>query len=180
MTWPDALLQGPVQARLMVQNLNGTGLQQLVLFNSGLYPLGLTWSTDGTQLIFSIANQAQQSGGYSPSGVAQTAVVRAISAAGGTPVAVPGIDAGFFPGQPSIVTGGVDLSKVHLRLAPAAGGGFVLTTAGLNPAATYRLESTTDLSGAFGNSQNFTGAQIMNGIAIPQTETQKFFRLATP
>lgn len=181
-SFPDsALLQFPATARLIVANADGSGAVERVVFNPGFYPLGLTWAADGSQLVFSIANQLQGGGQFAAGGNPATAVIRTVPPFTAGPVtSLAGIDSGFFPNLPSIAIPPVDLSKVALRLvrAPAPDEGFILSAQSLNPSANYFLESSTTLNG-FTNATSFTGAQIMNGITIP-FETQKFFRLRDP
>lgn len=178
MTWPDALLQGPARARLIAVNADGSNFQVLVNFNPGFFPLGLTWSTDGADVIYSIAPQNQVPGGFAPSGDPQGAVIRAVNSTNPTTIRqLPGINAGFFPSQPRVTgPGTVDLSHIQLSLVRLGPGSFRLSAAGLDPLVTYRLESSTDLV-TFSNGQNLTGQQIMNGIAIETAEPRKFFRI---
>lgn len=179
LTWPDALLQGPVQARLAVMNLDGSNGAYLATFNPGFFPGGLTWSQDGAQLIFSIAFQMQVPGvGFQPGGDPATAEIRAVdSVVGGAWTQLPGVNAGFFPSSPMFLSGGVDLDTIPLDLQRLPDGTFLLTAAGLDPALTYQLQSTTTMRQPFGSSQGFTGQQIMNGISITPTPSAWFFRL---
>lgn len=189
-TWPDALLRNPASARLMVVNSDGSNPRALTSFNPGFYPVGLTWSTDGSQLVLAIAQQAQNGGTFSAFGRPETAVVRSVnSVSGGTAMPVSGITSGFLPSLPQTATpvdgdgnggggggqGGSLSGSTVLSFARQAGGGFILRARDLDPNTTYRLESSTTLDG-FPTSQNFTGSQIMAGITIPRNERQKYFR----
>lgn len=107
-TWPDALLQGAATARLLAINTDGSNPMVLANFNPGFYPLGVTWSTDGSEVIYSIAPQTQVPGaGFSPSGEPQGAVIRSVSSINPVTInQVPGIDAGFFPSNPMVAGSG--------------------------------------------------------------------------
>ncbi len=184
-TWPDALLQNPASARLMVVNTDGSNPRSLTTFNPGFYPLGVSWSADGTQLIFSIAQQVRTGGSFSPLGLPETAVIRSVSSmSGGTPSAVPGISAGYFPllpltssGTPNQETPSLPRSSIQFSPQPS-NNGFILRVPGLDANATYRLQSTTSLNG-FPNFQDFTGQQLMTGVTVPRNERQKYFRIVT-
>jgi hypothetical protein len=183
--FPDsALLQAPATARLIVANADGSGATERVIFNPGFYPLGLTWSADGNQLVFSIANQQQQGGFFAAAGEPTTAAVRVAPSFGSTttPTQLPGIDGGFLPNLP--FSGGVvvipsgDLSQARLSLT-RSGEGLLFRATGLEPNASYILESSTDLSGAFSNQSFLTGSTLMTGVSIPN-QGRKFFRLRIP
>ncbi len=100
--FPDLFTSSqPVTSRLIVANSNGSNADIVVTFRSGLYPVGLAWSRDGTQLVFSTAEQIQFPGGsFSTLVDPSTAVIRQVSFAGGTPTRVPGIGTGLFPSVP--------------------------------------------------------------------------------
>ncbi len=102
--FPDILTSSqPVTSRLIVANANGSNASIVQTFNPGFYPVGLAWSRDGTQLVFSIAQQIQfGSGGYSTLVDPSTAVIRQISTGGGVPTAVPGIGTALFPSVPVV------------------------------------------------------------------------------
>lgn len=182
--FPDsALLSQPATARLIVANSDGSNASIRATFATGLYPMGLTWSADGRQLIFSIANQFQQGGGFPPAAAPGSAVVRSVASSGPTTISqLPGISGGYLPGFP--VTGGgggtgtIDLTKVPLSFTPS-GNNFILRASGLNPAANYILESGNSTAN-FTNPVTFTGSQIMGGIAITKNSRRAFFRLRTP
>lgn len=180
LTWPDPLLAGPVSARLLAVNIDGSNPLVLVNFNPGFYPMGVTWSADGSQVIYSVAPQLQVPGQFFPAGDPAGAAIRAVSST--NPVAiftVPGIDSGSYPHNPSITAPPpgptVDLRRVPVILSRQSNGNLLLTAPGLDPDALYRLESGTTLDG-FGNPQDFTGAQIMAGIDIPLFAPSLFFR----
>lgn len=180
-SFPDsALLQAPATARLIVANADGSGAVERVVFNPGFYPLGVAWAADGSQLVFSIANQVQGGGQFPAAANPATAVIRAVAPFSAGPVtSLAGIDLGFLPNLPAVVTSpAVDLSEIALRLSRTQDAGFLLSAAGLDPSASYLLESSTTLEG-FSNATSFTGAQIMAGITVPY-ETRKFFRLRNP
>jgi Tol biopolymer transport system component len=96
-TYPDPLLVGPATAELLTINANGTNRTSLLQFNPGFYPVGLSWTPDGNQLVFSIAEQVQSGGLHSPLPVPSTAVLRLVSASGGMPSPIAEVPAGFFP-----------------------------------------------------------------------------------
>jgi len=180
-TWFDALLQNPASARLIAINTDGSNPQVLATFNPGFYPLGLAWSTDGSDVIYSIAPQTQTGGGFAPFGEPSGAVIRKVNST--NPVAIeslPGINSGFFPNSPMITRNGgdggvIDLSRVPLRIQQQSGGGLLLSAAGLDPGETYRLESSINLLD-FGGVQDFTGQQIMNGIPVTADGPRRFWR----
>ncbi|MDA7882103.1 hypothetical protein N9A94_07330, partial [Akkermansiaceae bacterium] len=166
----------PSQASLIVANANGSGATTLATFNPGFYPLGVDWSADGSTLIFSIAQQPSNGIIFSPRGDPNTAVIRQISSSGGAISQVPGLTSGYLPSSFPLSLPPVDLATVPLSLSPSTGGGFSLSASGLNPQHTYLLNGGTGVT-ANESSQAFTGQEIMNGIAIPQTADRRFFRL---
>ncbi|MCA9189125.1 MAG: dockerin type I repeat-containing protein [Pirellulaceae bacterium] len=96
-TYPDPLLANPATAELFVVNADGTGKTSLVRFQSALFPLGLSWTPDASQLLFSVAPQASGGGQFFPTGNASTAILRGINANGGTPFPLTGAPNGLFP-----------------------------------------------------------------------------------
>jgi hypothetical protein len=120
LTFPDPLLQGPVTARLHTINTNGTNAGTVLTFNPGFFPLGLSWTPDGSQLAFSIATQASGGGSFQPLGLPETAVLRLISSFGGSPTPIAGAPAGFFP----------SVSPVPVP-EPGMGSGFVISSMAL-------------------------------------------------
>lgn len=97
--YPSPLLDQPASARLMVVNTNGQGSpQQLASFSPGQMPLGLTWSTNGAQLIFSLGQQSSSGGQFPPTANPGSAVLRQINAGGGSVTAIAGAPNGYFPG----------------------------------------------------------------------------------
>ncbi len=96
-TFPDPFLAGPVTTRLHTIGTNGANSTTLVTFTPGLFPLGVSWSSDGSQLAFSIADQVENGGFFSPLGAPETAILRTVPAAGGTPSPVAGAPLGFLP-----------------------------------------------------------------------------------
>ena len=173
--------RGPTTTRLIIANADGSNASVRATFNPGLYPIGLTWAPDGSQLIFSTAPQFVQAGGsYSPGGDPSRAFVESIAPFGGD-TTIRQISNGFLPSYGSAAPNAVDLSRVPLSLKPASGGnGFTFSAAGLDPAGSYILESTTSLSGGFVNPVTFSGAQIMSGIPITQSGSRVFLRLRQP
>ncbi|NJM39148.1 MAG: choice-of-anchor D domain-containing protein [Akkermansiaceae bacterium] len=110
--FPDAaLLRAPAFARLIVADANGSTVR--AQFAQGNYPLGVTWSADGNQLIFSIAPQTQESGSFPASGVPSQANVRATASFGNdfSINPLPGISGGFLP-QFQLSTPVIGLSKI--------------------------------------------------------------------
>ncbi len=92
----------PVTSRLLVANADGSNPNVVFTFDPGLYPVGLGWSRDRTQLVFSIGQQIQSGGGFFPIVDPSTAVIQQISTAGGTPTPIPGIGNGLFPSVPIV------------------------------------------------------------------------------
>ena len=149
-------------------------------FQAGRYPFGLTWSSDGTQLVFSLGTQAQEGGGFPLAAVPGTAALFAVNTSTGAAVPLPnGVSGGFLPNLPAVGGTGnpIDLSSIPLSFTKTPDGGFLFRASGLNPNTSYRFESSTSLR-TFPEGQNFTGQVIMNGIAIgPQTIPRKYFRI---
>ena len=178
-TWPNALLTEPVTATLITINSDGSGRTPLVSFNAQFYPAGLTWSSDGTQLIFGIGPQAFNGSQFLPEVVPDQTVIRATSSSTPqTPVSLPGIDVGFLPYQSFVAPPSVNLASVPVRLSPNRSG-FVLTAPGLPTGQNFILESSATLEG-FGTPATFTGAQLANGITISRSSPRQFFRIRLP
>ncbi|MDA0658834.1 MAG: hypothetical protein O2931_08425 [Planctomycetota bacterium] len=102
-TYPNPLMTTPTTTSLFTVNANGSGRTPLVHFASGLFPLGLSWTPDGSQLVFSMANQSSSGGTFLPAGQENTAFLRAISSSGGSPFSIAGAPNGLFP---SVIAGG--------------------------------------------------------------------------
>ena len=184
---PDsALLRGEATARVIVANADGSGATIRATLPQGRYPAGLSWSADGSQIVFSHGQQSGQNGTFSTSSDPGTQIIRTVASAGAdtTLRQLPGIELGLLPSFPvggGITAPPVDLSSVPLNLSAASSGnGFTFSAAGLDPAANYILESTATLAGSFENPVTFTGAQIMGGIPITQAGGRAFFRLRLP
>ena len=186
LVFPSALLNAPVTARLIIANADGSGAVVRVPFAPGNYPLGLTWSEDGSQLVFSLAPQLQTGSIFSPLGDATQATIFTTAAFGGDTSVnqIAGISSGFSPSvaTSSTVTNppSVDLSSVPINLTRAPNGGFTLQVDNLDPAANYVIESSTTLPN-FGNPQTFSGQDFMNGIGISIVQSGSlFFRIRNP
>ncbi|MCC5840114.1 MAG: hypothetical protein JJT96_08320 [Opitutales bacterium] len=142
--------------------------------------MGLAWTMDGGEVIYSVAPQLAVPGQFFPAGDPQGAAIRKVNSTNPAAVLeVPGVDAGSFPGVPRFFFTEpgppIDLSRVPVSLTRQANGNFLLRASDLDPAALYTLESAQDLSN-FGNPQSFTGEQMMMGIDIPPFAPQLFFR----
>ena len=97
LTWPNPLLTQPATPELIVINPSqGTG-SVLAQFNPGVFPLGVAWSADGGTLVFSLANQVNQSGSWAPAGDPASAGLLTIPASGGALGSVAGAPSGYFP-----------------------------------------------------------------------------------
>lgn len=95
--YPDPLLTQPVSADLVVIEV-GTGNGQIVAtFNPGEYPLGVTWSGNDQQLIYSLGLQVNQGGMFPPGADPATATLFTVSPNGGPVGSVPGAPVGYFP-----------------------------------------------------------------------------------
>ncbi|MCP3870243.1 MAG: hypothetical protein GY703_19545 [Gammaproteobacteria bacterium] len=96
--WPDVLGgTQPVTARLIVANSDGSQPSVVFTFNPGLYPAGLSWSRDGTQLIVAFGDQFNAGTGWLPSADVESAVIRAVNIQTSSISAISGIDKGYFP-----------------------------------------------------------------------------------
>jgi hypothetical protein len=189
-SFPDAaLLTKPATARLIVANSDGSGASVRATYaagnNNGFYPLGLTWSADGNQLIYSIANQLQGGGGFPAAANAGSAVIRSVASSGSNIISqLPGINGGYMPSLP--MTGGgsgpgpdpINLADIPLIIRPS-GDNFILSASGLDPNANYILESGISLK-SFTNPVIFKGSQIMGGIPVTKGGSRAFFRLRNP
>jgi hypothetical protein len=98
-TYPDPFLAGPATAELFTVNVDGTNRRSVLRFEPGQFPGGLSWTPDGSELVFSIMQQVQQPGlpRFPAQGDTSTAVLGFINANGGTPGGIPGAPFGFFP-----------------------------------------------------------------------------------
>ena len=185
-SFPDStFFTQPATARLIVANGDGSGAIERAVFAPGFFPLGLTWSADGTQLVFSIAPQQVQSGAsqfFAALGNPDQAVVRVTPSFGADTsiTSLPGINGGFLPNLPftTFTTPAVDLSSIPLSLNSSAGGGLTLQASGLDATANYILESSSTAQG-FGNPQTFSGQSLMNGVSITN-QGRQFFRIRNP
>lgn len=171
--WPNPTLTQPATATLRVANADGSGVVDLRTFPAGQYPFGLTWSSDGSRLVYAIANQVNQGGFWIASADPTTAQIWSIgSVVAGTPVRLSGVTAGYVPNLPRIDL----LPTIDLSLAPQGDGTFLLQAFGLPGSASYGIESTTDVR-FWGGRQNFTGAQFTTGLIVTPTTDIGLFRL---
>jgi hypothetical protein len=98
LTWPNVTMQEPASAELMVLNTQVAEPPSVLLgFQPGLFPTGLSWSMDGSQLVFAVAQQQQSGGVFLAAADPASSVLRSVSAAGGPPAPIPGAPAGYFP-----------------------------------------------------------------------------------
>lgn len=96
--WPDPIgMSQTVFTRLIVANSDGSNPFVLVNFAQGLYPSGLSWSKDGTQLVFGIAPQATFGPSILASADNQGSVIRTVNLTTGAVSQVNGIDSGYWP-----------------------------------------------------------------------------------
>ncbi len=155
-----------------------------VSFDLGFYPAGLDWSADGSSLIFSLSRQVRTGGAFTTAADLPTGQTYRIDSSSGAGFGrVPGINGAIFP---SVGAGGTtptvdpvpSLEDVQLTLRGAGAGTFRLTGTGLDPSATYKIQSSTALAdGSFGAPQSFTGADLIAGIPVSSGDRQRFFRL---
>ncbi len=186
---PDsAFLSQPFTASIVVDSGNGPQVRHTL--PTGLFPSGLTWSADGTQLIFSYGQQMQSQGPgtfNAPSTRNGTEVVRAIASFGQdtTVRQLSGINVGLLPSFPIAASPSnlpndppADLSRSNLSVTRASSGsGLTLQTENLEVSRTYTLRAATDLNGTFSSVGTYTGTQIMNGISLPMNRPKRFYRL---
>jgi hypothetical protein len=96
-TFPDPLLTQPVIADLVVIEVaTGTG-QVVASFNPGEYPIGVTWTGNDQQLIFSLGLQVHHGGTFLPVVNPTTATLFTVSPSGGPVGSIPGAPVGYFP-----------------------------------------------------------------------------------
>ena len=180
--FPDsALLRAQATTRLIVANADGSGAFVRATFEPGFFPVGVDWSSDGSQLVYSIAPQIQIGEQFIAAGDPTEAFVRAVDPFSNDPIfQLAGINGGFLPNLPAVqvINPPVDLTQINLILTRTPGGDFTLSAQGLDPSANYILESSVGLQ-SFTNGQLFSGEAIAGGISIP-FETTKFFRLRNP
>lgn len=93
----DPLLTQPAQADLIVLDLAGGNAIQIASFAPGVFPAGLSWTRNGNQLLFSLADQVQEGGLFLPQANPATAVLRTVSASGGNIGQIPGAPMGYMP-----------------------------------------------------------------------------------
>lgn len=171
--WPNAVLTQQATATLMTANANGSAVVSLLQFPTGQFPMGLCWSSDGSQLIYSRAPQVFSGGTYLAAGDPASAVIRSVdSVAGGTPTTLAGVDAGYFPNFPAVRP----LAQTSISLTLDGARNQILRAAGLPGSALFGVQSTTTLTN-FGARQNFTGAQLASGIDVTTTNRFRAFRL---
>jgi hypothetical protein len=179
--WPNPLLTEPATATLIAASADGSNPQRILTYNPGFYPLGLTWNRDGTRLLFSIAAQVTDGTSWLAYGDAATAVTRAIVPEPGVPpqhLTGLGNTIAYLPGTAFFDP--VNLSQIPLGLVRQAGGGFVIRALGLDPSASYLLQSAAAVN-AFGpGGLSRTGAQLAAGIPVGIPGAAGFFRLAQP
>lgn len=102
-TYINPLMSEPAQAGLMVLDIgSGQPPVEVVTFQPGVFPAGVGWSQDGTQLVFAFGNQSQtgpvgQGGSFQPLFVPETAELRTFDLGTGQIAAIAGAPVGFFP-----------------------------------------------------------------------------------
>jgi len=187
--WPDALaiqpdnqqtLEGSVTCRVIIANSDGSNPEVLFTFNQGLFPAGLTWSPDGTQLGISFAPQVFFEGNFLPLADRSDTSLRQLSTSSGQITLIPGVDAGYFPSWIQSFSSG-SLSNAQLEIRPAGNGNFRIFGRGLEAGETYFLHSSESLApGSFGTPQSFTAEQLTSGIDLILPTPTRFFRLVDP
>lgn len=183
---PDAIgTSQPAQLSLVRADANGANATVLGTFTPGngtsFFPAGLDWSADGSRLVFSICRQTFTGVGWTTAADLSSAVSYSVDSTTGQDFrAVEGLTGAAFPSVgPSTSFG--PATPPQLTLERNTSGGFRLRADGLDPAVTYSLRNSTTLApGSFASPQSFTGQQLMNGIDIPFTGGQRFFRVDGP
>ena len=180
--WPDVLGSSqPVITSVIIANSDGSNARVLTTFNQGLYPAGLAWSPDGSQLVASVAQQTNIGTGFLPSAEPASAVVRTISTANGQIGNFPGVESGFLPTWSSLLLQSGPLQNARLAMGTSSNGGFQIKASGLLDNAPYFLQSSPTLQpGSFGQPVQFTGAQLEAGIPVTFNSSHRFFRLVDP
>lgn len=141
--WPDMISGSqPITASLIVANSDGSNATLLTTFAAGKYPAGLSWSRDGTKLIFSIADQEITRPfftGYLPGAQLDTAVVRSIDIQSRVISPIDGISSGAFAVAADNLDGSSSGGPVPVPMLPPVGMalGF-LALAGLGHVAARR------------------------------------------
>ncbi len=178
----------PARVSVVRANADGSGATVLATFNPGFYPLGMDWSEDGAQLVFSLGQQFHNGVGFTYTANAETAQTYSIrSTDGGGFARVPGLQGAFWPSVGSRGSGGTgtggpgSLDGVQLSMVRTGAKDFELRATGVDPGSTYQLQSSTGLApSSFGQPQEFTGQQLLAGISVRSQDARRFFRLVEP
>jgi len=173
--WPTPILTQQVTTTLLVANANGTNVQRLNTLPQGSYPMRLTWTADGSQLVYAFGSQPFDGFSYGAFGDPNTAVIRRVSSTAlVAPTQVPGINQGFFPLLPA--RAGHNLASTPLRITRLGNGDLLLQALGLPSSTLFGLEFSEQV-GAFPHRQDFTGADFGSGITLNTQPSQRFFRI---
>jgi len=96
-TFPSVLMTQPAQADLIVIDISsGSGLI-VATFQSGNYPLGVSWGNNDQVLYFSAGTQVSEGGQFPPIARPDTAQIYTVNPAGGAIGQIPGAPVGYFP-----------------------------------------------------------------------------------
>lgn len=96
-TYPNPVMTEPVQAALIVADLNTGAASVLANFNPAVMPLGVSWSSDMGTLVFGLANQIHVGNQYPALADPDSATMHTIDLATLQVGGVSGAPAGFFP-----------------------------------------------------------------------------------
>lgn len=165
-------------SRVAIANSDGSGAQILTSFNPGFVPTGLTWTTDGTALVVSVAPQVNLGTGFLPAPQRSQSAVFSVSTEDGATSAISELGNGVAPMLPLIEAPRFDLSNVAVSLARGTSGNVVLSATGVPDSTLLTLQSSEGGLGNFGNVQQLNGAQLSEGFVIPIGQGSRFFRLA--
>lgn len=164
-------------SRVVVANADGSNARLLSSFPVGKVPTGLTWTTDGTALVVSVADQIFSGTGFIPEPLRSTSSVFSVSTADGTTNLIPELGNGGAPSLPSIEPPRFDLSNTSVSLSRGSPGNVVFRASGVPDATLLTLQSSEGGLGNFRGVQRVNGFQLRNGLVIPLGEGSRFFRL---
>src|SRR5690625_1929804 len=105
MTYPSAVMDQPVETELLMIDASGSGWV-MASFNPGVIGMGVSWSANGQQLVFSVAEQSYSNGLFPPTGEPHTAEVFTLDLSSNEFGRVPGVTSGFFPNGGGAAGGG--------------------------------------------------------------------------
>ena len=165
-------------SRVVVANADGSGATILTTFDAGFVPTGLTWTTDGTALVVTVAPQANLGTGFLPSPIRSQSSVFSVSSSNGATSPIPELGNGVAPMLPLVSPPVFDLSNVSVSMSRGSPGNVVFRATGVPDFTLLTLQSSDGGLGNFAGVQRVSGLQLRDGIAIPISNGSRFFRLS--